>query len=66
MLEGLPAEVLYHVRHTSRCAFRIVAINESSGSTLYLFQVVDISAMVGVPDSGRVFQSWAYHSGVGS
>ena len=66
MLEGLPAKVLYHVRHTSWSMFSIVTVNESSGSALYLFQVVDISAMVGVPDSGRVFQSWAYHSSVGS
>ena len=66
MLEGLPAEVLYHVRHTSWCTFCIVTVNESSGSALYLFQVVDVSVMVGVSDSGRVFQSWAYHSDVGS
>ena len=65
MLKGLPTKALNHIGHTSWCSFGIVTV-ESCSSALNLFQVVDISDMVGVPDSGWVFESWAYHSGVGS
>ena len=33
-------------------------------SPLYLFQAVDFFIVVGVPDSGRVFKSWANHGSV--
>ena len=52
MLKGLPTKALNHVGHTSLFMFGIVTVDESCSSSLYLFQVVDISVMVGVPDSG--------------
>ena len=67
MLKGLPTKALNDIGLTSWCMFGIVSVDESSSSVLYLFKVVDIFVMVGVPDSGRIFDSWAYHSGgVGS
>ena len=64
MLEGLPAKALNHVGHTSWCAFRVVTVDKSCRSPLYLFQAVDFFIVVGVPDSGRVFKSWANHGSV--
>ena len=39
-------------------------MDKSCRSPLYLFQAVDFFIVVGVPDSGRVFKSWANHGSV--
>ena len=64
MLEGLPAKALIHVGHTSWCVFQVVMVDKSCRLRLYLFQAVDFFIVVGVPDSGRVFKSWANHGSV--
>ena len=66
MLKELPAKAQSHVGYTSWCAFRVVTVEKSCRSQLYLFQAVDFFVVVGVPDSGRVFKSWANQGSVGS
>ena len=36
LLKWLPAEVLYHMRHTAMCAFCVVVVDKPSGSPLHL------------------------------
>ena len=64
MLKGLRAKALNHVDHTSWCAFHVVTVDKSCCSPLNLFQAVDFFIVVGVPDSGKVFRSWANHGSV--
>ena len=66
MLQGLPAKALNHVAYTSWCAFRVVTVDKSCPSPLYLFQILDFFVVVGVSDSRKVFKSWANHGSIGS
>ena len=46
VLEGLLAEVLNYVGHTSWCTFQVAILNKVGSSALYLIQVVDIPGEV--------------------